>query len=128
MPLTCDPGACAPSELSARNVTLANAGGSMYRLGPSFFTEDQVASASAVSFGDGSTWDVLLTLDPDGTHGLETATRQALREQGQARIATIVDGRVVTAPIVHVVIDSGHIQLSGFTQQEAEHLAAELNA
>jgi preprotein translocase subunit SecD len=125
--LTCPPDSCPPSDLDARTITLAGFGSS-YRLGPAFFTEDQVASASAVSPDDGLTWVVDLTLDTDGTQGLETATMHALGVQPEGQIATVVDGRVVAAPVVQAAIDSGRIELSGFTQDEAQHLADQLNA
>ncbi len=125
--LTCPPDSCTPSDLDAPTVTLAGVG-STYRLGPAFFTEDQVASASAVSPDDGLTWVVDLTLDADGTKGLESATNRALGVQPEGRIATVVDGRVVAAPVVRAAIDSGRIELSGFTHDEAQHLADQLNA
>lgn len=125
--LTCLPGACPPADLNARTVTLAGLG-SKYRLGSAFFTEDQVTSASAVASADPATWDLDLTLDADGTRGLEAATKHALLQPLEGRIATVVDGRVVAAPVVQAVIDSGRIQLGGFTQAEAQHLADQLNA
>ncbi len=125
--LTCLPGSCSPSELRARTVTLAGTGAT-YRLGPAFFTEDQVATASAAASADPSVWVVDLTLDADGTKGLEAATKDALQMRPEGLIATVVDGRVVAAPVVQAVIDSGHVELSGFTQAEAQHLVLQLTA
>ena len=126
--LTCEADACTASDLSARTVTLAGDVGTKYRLGPAFFTQDQIASASAMSAADPSEWVMLVTLDADGKQGLLAATEQALHESPEARIATVVDGRVVAAPVVQAKINSGLIQLSGFTQQEAQDLANQLNA
>jgi preprotein translocase subunit SecD len=126
--LTCPADTCTPSELKARTVTLAGDAGSAYRLGPAFFTEDQIASASALTSADPSMWDVFVTLDAAGARGLKAATSRALQHGSDGRIATIVNGRVVSAPVVRAAIGSGPIQLSGFTQQEAQHLADQLNA
>jgi preprotein translocase subunit SecD len=126
--LTCAPDASAPSELNAPTVTLTSEAGSKYRLGTAFFTEDQVTSASVEASADPSVWVVDLTLDADGTRGLEAATRDALRNDPAGLIATIVDCRVATAAVVQAVIDSGLVQLGGLTQGEAQHLAEQLNA
>jgi preprotein translocase subunit SecD len=126
--LTCEADACTASDLAARTVTLAGDVGSKYRLGPTFFTEEQVASASAMSAADPSEWVVLVTLDADGSRGLLAATKQALQQSPEARIAIVVNGRVDGAPVVHSKITSGLLQLSGFTQQEAQDLANQLNA
>jgi preprotein translocase subunit SecD len=126
--LTCEADACTGSDLSAPTVTLAGDVGSKYRLGPTFFTEDQVASASAMQTVDPSEWVVLVTLDADGTQGMLAATKQALHESPEGRIATVVNGRVVAAPVVQAKINSGLIQLAGYTQQEAQDLANQLNA
>lgn len=125
--LTCEPDACVPSDLDAGEVTLAGTGAS-YQLGPAFFTQDQVASASATSADDGLTWYVELTLDADGTKGLSDASKDALDEQPEGRIALVVGGKVWTAPAVQNVVKSGLVQLSGFTQAEAQQLADALNA
>jgi len=126
--LTCQPNACTPSELRASAVTLAGAAGVRYRLGPAFFTEAQVASASPAPSDDPTVWVVDLTLDADGTKGLETATKEALRQSPAGKVAAVVDGKVVSAPVVQAVIDSGRVELSGFTQQQAQDLADRLNA
>ncbi len=69
-----------------------------------------------------------LTLNAEETKGLEAATKEALRRNPEGRIATVIDGEVVEAPVVQAVIDSGLVQLSGFTHDEAQHLADQLNA
>jgi hypothetical protein len=127
--LTCSPGSCTSADLDHRTVTLASATGSQYRLGPAFFTEDQVASAATLQVPDSSTWIVQMTLDPAGAKSLEAATRDALSRRPAGRTAMIVDGRVTGAPVVQAVIDDGGpIQLSGFTQEEAQRLVAQLNS
>jgi preprotein translocase subunit SecD len=126
-PLTCSPGACSAEDLAAATVTLAADDGRAYALGSIVFTQDNVASATASQTLPA--WSVDLTLDESGTQALTTATEHAAKSSSpEDQIAVVLDGRVIEVPTVQAPITSGRVQLSGFTQQEAESLANTLSA
>jgi preprotein translocase subunit SecD len=82
----------------------------------------------AVAKGDAEGWRVLITLDDSGADRFEALTQRQLKR----RIAIVVDGSVVSAPVVREPIRGGSISISmgaGTVEgqrQEAEELAAAL--
>jgi preprotein translocase subunit SecD len=97
-------------------------------LGALVIDGSNVASASAVEAGDPAEWVVQLTLDHEGTTAVATATGNAASATPPAnQIAIVVDGTLLSLPVVQAPIDSGLVVVSaGFTKQEAEDLAAAL--
>ena len=79
-----------------------------------------VAQPGAQPGGD---WVVVVELTPEGTAAFRTATEAALG----SRIAVIVDGRIVSSPVVAAPITSGDVVVTGgLTEREARSLASEL--
>jgi preprotein translocase subunit SecD len=72
----------------------------------------------------GGGWIVYVDLTAEGTEAFETATETAVGSQ----IAIIIDGRIVSAPVVAVPISSGDVVVaSGLTQRDATALATRLD-
>ena len=128
---TCGAGAGSPCTeaqlLDPDGITLEDEAENRYVLGPILVDGTNVTSATVVDLGDG-TWGVQVALDPAGTTAFASATAIAVTMTPPAnQVAIVVDGVVVSAPGVRAPIDSGQAQISGgFTQQEAEDLAAAL--
>jgi preprotein translocase subunit SecD len=127
--LTCDPEACTAADLAAPRITLAGDRGTKYQLGSAVFTQDDVGSALVAATADPSVFNVELTLDADGRRALATATKRAVDAPSpQDRIALVVNGRVLAAPVVQAPIHSGLVQMAGdFTPQGAQDIASSLN-
>jgi len=70
-------------------------------------------------------WAVNLTFDGQGTREFGDVTRQLLSQPDPTnRFAIVLDGVVVSAPVVQAAIVDGRAQITGsFTQQEAADLA-----
>jgi len=102
-----------------------------YVLGPVLIDGRDVAQAMAVrssTFGGTPGWQVQFRLTPEGAKKFATATTNAVHTQSPGdQIAIIVDGRVVSAPIVHEPIRNGTgIITANFDEQRAKALAAQL--
>ena len=66
-----------------------------------------------------------VTLSEGGAKIFEAVTRNSIGK----RIAIMVDGKVISAPVVRDKISGGKVQITGsFSQQEAEAIAKKLNA
>jgi len=118
--------ACTEGQLlDPDGITLEDAAGKRYGLGPLVADGSDVSSATSVDLGDG-TWGVQVALGPAGTTAFASATATAVTMTTPAdQVAIVVDDSVVSAPVVQERIDSGQVQISGgFSQQEAEDLAA----
>jgi preprotein translocase subunit SecD len=128
---TCGAGAgspCTEAQLQDPDgITLEDEAENRYALGALLVDGSNVTSATTVDLGDG-TWGVQVALDPEGTTAFAAATAEAVTLTPPAnQIAIVVEGVVVSAPIVQAPIDSGQAQISGgFTQQEADDLAVAL--
>jgi len=128
---TCGTGASSPCTdaqlLDPAGITLQAADGTRAVLGALVIDGSNVTSAKAIDRGDGS-WVVNVTLDPQGTKAFATATTQAVDAAPPGNeLAIVADGALVSLPVVQVPIDSGQVVVSGgFTQQQAEDLAAQL--
>jgi preprotein translocase subunit SecD len=124
------PSPCTEDELvNASSLVLQDAVGARYALDAAIVNGDDVVSATAMQQG-GEAWFVNFELGPDGTARFEAITTPlaTLPQNDPAKhVAIVVDGAIVSAPIVQSPITSGGGQISGgFSQAEAEALAAEL--
>lgn len=105
---------------------------------PATLTEADVDSAEAaqrVTSGEDSggtpqpreVWEVQVSFTTSGTAALEDLTADLSSRAPQGTIAFVVDGKVVSAPMVVSPISGGSAQLvAPWTKQEAEHLVASL--
>lgn len=86
---------------------------------------DQTALKSAVAAKSWQDyWQVNFSLTPDGTKQFAEITGQNIGK----RLAIVIDGRLITAPIIQSSITGGEGQITGtFTEQEAKDLAAKIN-
>ncbi len=118
---------CVAASLDAPRIVLLSPGdgGAKYVLGAKIVDGSDVERAIAQPGAQvGAGWIVYVDLAAAGTERFETATEAAV---GSA-IAIIIDGRIVSAPIVAVPIDSGDVVVaSGLTQREATALASSLD-
>jgi beta-lactamase regulating signal transducer with metallopeptidase domain len=87
-------------------------------------TAKMVGSAKVVS-ANGAPPRIDFTLTPDGTRAFAALTRDNVGK----RIAILIDGQVVSAPVVREAITGGKGQISGaFTEAEARDLAERITA
>lgn len=98
-------------------------------LGPVLVDGADVATAEAVeSTGPDGGWVVNISLNEQGTEDFATATGIVVNSPPPAnRIAVVVDDAVVIVPEINEPITSGQLEVGGFTQSEAEDLAAQLS-
>jgi len=69
-------------------------------------------------------WQVDFSLTPDGTARFAEITGQNIGK----RLAIVIDGQLITAPVIQSPITGGKGQITGnFTEQEAKDLAAKIN-
>jgi SecDF, P1 head subdomain len=111
------------------NVILCDVNEFRYGLGPSALPDAPVASAQAVA-GASDTWAVSVQLDDDATRDFARFTKR-LSGFGPPlnQAAIVINGVVVTAPVVSEPLDSGQLQITGpFNQQEAQALADSLGS
>lgn len=113
-----------PTTASGREVVLLDrAGDAKLRLAAARITGVDVGSAEAMALeaqGGGTEWVVLISLTPEGATKLEELTTGLVGE----RLAIVVDGVVVSAPMVQEPITGGSVQVSGdLTEAEARALA-----
>lgn len=99
-------------------------------LGAALVTAADVRTATAIAVPTGETWAVEVRLDPTGTRALADATSRLVDAPSpQNQLAIVVDGRVVSSPVVMGPITSGAVQITGnFTEAEAKSLADRLTA
>jgi len=86
---------------------------------------DQTSLKSVVATkGRQGNWQVDFSLSPGGAERFAEITGKNI---GQ-RLAIVIDGKLITAPIIQSPITGGRGQITGnFTKQEAKDLAAKLN-
>jgi preprotein translocase subunit SecD len=116
-------GADSPSETI---VACSREGTSKYILAPAEVLGQQVSKASAGLDQQGSaSWFVSLTFNGEGTSAFGALTsRVTSLASPQNQVAIVLDGLVVSAPVINEAIPSGNAQITGsFTQVEAEDLA-----
>jgi preprotein translocase subunit SecD len=86
---------------------------------------NQTSLKSAVALkGWQDQWMVDFSLTPDGTKQFAEITGQNIGK----RLAIVIDGQLITAPVIRSPITGGKGQITGnFTEQEAKDLAAKIN-
>jgi hypothetical protein len=111
------------------NVILCDADGFRYGLGPSALPAAPVESATP---GPGPTgdWLVTVTLDAAATQAFTDFTsRLSQFHPPLNQAAIVINGVVVTAPVVNETITGGQLQITGpFSQEEAQALTDSLGA
>jgi len=116
-------GADAPTDVI---VACSRTGTSKYILAPAEVLGRQVSKATAgIDQQGASAWYVLLTFNGDGTKAFGALTaRVTSLASPQNQVAIVLDGLVVSAPVINEAIPSGNAQITGsFTQVEAQDLA-----
>jgi preprotein translocase subunit SecD len=116
-------GADAPTDTI---VACSRTGTSKYILAPAEVLGRQVSKASAGIDSQGaSAWYVLLTFNGEGTKAFGALTsRVTSLASPQNQVAIVLDGLVVSAPVINEAIPSGNAQITGsFSQVEAQDLA-----
>jgi preprotein translocase subunit SecD len=116
-------GADAPSDVI---VACDRSGSSKYILAPAEVLGRQVSKASAGIDQQGtSAWYVMLTFNGEGTSAFGALTsRVTTLPSPQNQVAIVLDGLVVSAPVINEAIPSGNAQITGsFSQVEANDLA-----
>ena len=130
-PPTCDGqtapvAACAASNHDADELILIGPEGETFVLGPLIVDGSSVRSAQAVppQLGTDPSWAVQVQLTPRATDAFTAATETLLARQ----IAFVIDGAIVSAPVVQAPITSGAMQVTGtFDEAEARALASSLD-
>ncbi len=137
-PLTCDRDATtttvdcpsSPDELAGTDVWFLGQDGAKYHLGPVEITGDAIRKATAqyATPTSGSS-DVGWRIQFEATGaGKDTIAEVTTRLQGQ-QLAIILDGSVISAPVVQNPITDGIGVITGsFTKERAQDLATVLNA
>jgi preprotein translocase subunit SecD len=137
-PITCDRDATtttpdcpsSPDELADTDVWFLGQDGSKYHLGPVEITGDAIRKATAqyATPTSGST-DVGWRIQFEATSaGKDTIAEVTTRLQGK-QLAIILDGSVISAPVVQNPITDGIGVITGsFTKERAQDLATVLNA
>jgi preprotein translocase subunit SecD len=116
-------GADSPSDTI---VACSREGASKYILAPAEVLGQQVSKASSGLDQQGtSAWFVSLTFNGEGTKAFGALTsRVTSLPSPQNQVAIVLDGLVVSAPVINEAIPSGNAQITGsFTQVEAADLA-----
>ncbi len=107
-------------------VACSREGGSKYILAPAEVLGQQVSKASSgIDQQGASAWFVSLTFNGEGTRAFGALTsRVTSLPSPQNQVAIVLDGLVVSAPVINEAIPSGNAQITGsFTQTEAADLA-----
>ena len=103
-------------------VACSREGGSKYILAPAEVLGQQVSKASSgIDQQGASAWYVSLTFNGEGTKAFGAlTTRVTSLPSPQNQVAIVLDGLVVSAPVINEAIPSGNAQITGsFTQVEA---------
>jgi len=110
-------------------VTCSADGSTKYYLDAETVSGNDVETASASEGWEaGGEWVVSLQFNEQGTKDLASVTTQVRNEQGAAnQLAIVVDGRVVSAPVIQEPIFQGQAEVySNFSKEAASSLAARL--
>jgi preprotein translocase subunit SecD len=91
-------------------------------------TVKEVAEAEAVEGQGAGGWMVEVALGPEDAAAFAEVTRKIAAEpEPRNRLAVVVDGEVLSAPVVREAITAGRMQIAGsFTRDEAADLARRL--
>ena len=119
-----------PPDISTKLlITCSTKGDAKYILAPVAVAGTNVSGATANLSGGqntvGTSWVVDLTFDAVGTDQFAKTTQDLItKTPPQNQFAIVLDGAVVSAPVVQGVIPNGQAQISGtFTQESANDLA-----
>src|SRR5262245_56673623 len=83
-----------------------------YRLGPAAVRTPDIEQASA-RLSDYGAWVVGITLSDDGAASFEAVTRELSHKTGaQRQLAVVVNGIVISAPVVQTPIPDGEVDIS----------------
>jgi protein-export membrane protein SecD/preprotein translocase SecF subunit len=106
-------------------VTCDRTGSARYLLGPVAVAGTEVSEAFAGIPQGGVNWQVSLDFTGAGADAwFETTSALTTLPPPQNQIAIVLDGLVVSAPVVQSAIPDGQTSITGdFTQEEAENLA-----
>jgi len=132
-----DPGNLAGGDTRAADeavIACAGDGSAKYVLGPADVEGTQITSAASglETTSTGATtnnWIVTMSFDSDGRAAFADATQRLIDlPSPQNQFAIVLDGLVVSAPVVNTPILNGEAQISGsFTRESAATLANQLN-
>ncbi|HET9138270.1 SecDF P1 head subdomain-containing protein [Actinophytocola sp.] len=96
-----------------------------YVLAPAFLSGADVVRAGAELGPNSSGWTIAVTFSDAASRTWADFTTQNVG----AKVAIVLDGRVVSAPTIEEPILAGTVIISGrFTKEEAERLAGQLNS
>jgi preprotein translocase subunit SecD len=127
----CEEAGCPDLRIEPSEAVVAqNAEGVRDRLGPAIATDENVVAARVTQAGDPDGWFIDVQLDASGTTAMAAATRTAVAQPAPRNmIAILVDGVVVSAPIVNVPIDAGGLLIPGnFSKTDAQALVDEITS
>jgi len=133
-PVTCSPevddsNACAASADNAERIVLAGPHGSRQRYVLGAVIVDAADVSEAGAHLQGPTGEVSVALTPAGSDAFADATRRLAGTTSPGnRVAIVVNGRVVSAPVVQVPITSGQLIVTGLTRSAARLLTLQLKA
>lgn len=98
--------------------------GIVYRLAPAEITGG-VEAAEAEKPANLTDWVVALSFDSQATPKFATMTRELAGTN--TLLAVVLDGQVLTAPVIQDAVEDGKVQIGGtFTQDQADEIAAQL--
>lgn len=121
---------CVASTLDAARIVLLRPepGGEKYVLGPVIVDGTDVERATAQLVQQPDFWSISIELTAEAAEAFKAATQVAARSlDPQNQIAIILDGRIVSSPIVSGPIPNGNLIITGgFTETEAKALASSL--
>jgi preprotein translocase subunit SecD len=122
---------CVASKLGAGRIVLfrSDQGSMKYVLGPVIVSGTDVETATAqLEQQPDLGWSILIELTPEAGEAFQVATEAAASSLSpQNEIATVIDGRIVSSPVVLEPITGGRVVLIGrFTEMEANALASSL--
>lgn len=95
-------------------------------LAPAALSGSWASDAHATELSTGGQWVVTLTLTAEGTAAMADLTSRLIDEGPiRGRFAIVVDGELLTAPLVNAVVTSGELQIAGgFDERMAGQLAS----
>lgn len=120
---------CVASALDAVRIILLRPEESRkYVLGPVIVDATDVERATVQLEQEPDFWSISIELRAEAAEAFKAATQVAARSPGpQNEIAIILDGRIVSSPVVAAPIPNGKLTITGeFTETEAKTLAASL--
>ena len=105
---------------------ICDSDGTKYLLGPTVIQSEHVVGADAFIPEDLVVYVVAVTLDETGTSNLKTLTTKLFHQESPLnQLAIVLDGRVMSAPVVNGPVSTGPLYISeGLTADQAQNVAA----